>query len=137
MMSPDVLALSVVFLNAVLLMLGFGSILCLILFLSRDTTKIPELLARVSNIEELVEQLAAEVSAEIGEPLREFWKTSDGKYTATSFEELLSNMASDPNGPLSQEELDAIRSIFDKIAGESSDSDEDDEDVEPWKRKRK
>jgi hypothetical protein len=101
-----------------------------ILLLSKNTTLLPELLSRVAMTEEITRELLNDVRAETSEP-EEIWRTSDGKYTAGSFEELLSKMASDPDGPLTQEEINAIKSVFNKIA--QDDTNNDDEPKEPWK----
>jgi hypothetical protein len=129
-MSSDNLVLLLVF--VFLSMLQFLTTIGFILFMSRDTTRIPEIVSRLTNIENLTQQLSSDVSAEQMNGFQELWATPDGKYKASSFEELISKMASDPNGPLSQEEIDAIRSAFDKILGQPDD--DNDEPDEPWKR---
>lgn len=131
-MSTDTLALLLSFLFVSLF--GFGGLVALLILMSRDTTKIPEIINRVSNIEKLTEHLSADVSGERNIS-RELWRTADGKYEATSFEELLTTMAQDPNTPLSIEEVNSIKSIFEKIMGETSDDDDDDDDSSSsWKQ---
>ena len=107
-----------------------------IVLLSRSTTLIPELLVRTSNVEAIVTQLSADVASVASNEPTELWRTADGKYTAGSFEELLSKMANDPESPLTPEEINAIKSVFKKIMQDdpedlfnSGDSDTD----EPWK----
>lgn len=126
-MSTDTLALLLSFL--IISLFGFGGIAALIILVSRDTTKTPEIINRVSNIEKLVERLSADVSAERDSAVAEIWRTADGKYEATSFEELLTQMAQDPNTPLSANEIESIKSIFEKIMGES----DDEEPTTGWK----
>lgn len=55
------------------------------------------------------------------------FRTADGKYIANSFEELIDKMANDPDGPLTNDEIDAIRSVLNKIIQEPIDDDD-----EPW-----
>ena len=111
---------------------GFATTFLAILLLSKDTTKIPEIINRLINTEMILGQLAQDVGMEINErDANVRWKTADGKYQASSFEELLHFMASDPNGPLTIEEIDAIKSVFDKIAQ----NDDDDGSDEPWRKK--
>lgn len=117
----------------VLLIVGLfctGLILAGILLISRWIALIPEVLARVSNTEQLVIQLSTDGHS-TSEVSPELWRTADGKYTASSFEELLSKMASDPDSPLTTDEINAIKSVFKKIMQE--DLDEDDTPPEPWK----
>lgn len=125
-MSTDTLAILLSFLLVSLF--GFGGLAALILFVSRDTTKIPELIARVTNVEKMSEILSADVNAARNEPFTQVWRTADGKYEAGSFEELLTKMAQDPDTPLSSEEIDSLRSIFEKIMGEK-----DDDESTGWK----
>jgi hypothetical protein len=125
-MSTDTLALLLSFL--IISLFGFGGLAALIILVSRDTTKTPEVVNRVSNIEKIVEGLAADVGAERSMPATEIWRTADGKYEAGSFEELLTKMAQDPNTPLSVDEIESIKSIFEKIMGES-----DDDEPTGWK----
>jgi hypothetical protein len=125
-MSTDTLALLLSFL--IISLFGFGGLAALIILVSRDTTKTPEVVNRVSNIEKIVERLAADVGAERSMPAAEIWRTADGKYEAGSFEELLTKMAQDPNTPLSVDEIESIKSIFEKIMGES-----DDDEPTGWK----
>lgn len=123
-MTNDTLALLLSFL--IMSLFGFSGIAAMIILISRDTTKIPELVTRVTNIEKLAEQLASDVIAERDSPISEVWRTADGKYEAESFEELLTQMAQDPNTPLSREEIDSIKSIFEKIMGEPDDDSSND-----------
>lgn len=125
-MSTDTLALLLSFLLVSLF--GFGGLAALIILVSRDTTKTPELVNRVTNIEKLVEHLSADVDAERSSPMTEVWRTADGKYEAGSFEELLTKMAQDPDTPLSADEINSLRSIFEKIMGEK-----DDDESTGWK----
>ena len=119
----------------VLLIVGLAAataIFASVLLVSRDTVKIPEILSRLTKTEDLITHLSSEVNAEVANSgMKEVWKSHDGKYTADSFEELLAMMANDPEGPLSEEEITAIKSVFEKITGEP---DDDDEDKEPWKK---
>lgn len=122
-MSTDTLAILLSFLFISLM--GFIGIAALIILSSRDTTKIPELLTRTMNTERLMEQLTADVSAETHSvPLQESWRTADGRYEARSFEELLTKMTQDPNSPLTVDEIESIRSVFDKIMGNADDDEE-------------
>jgi hypothetical protein len=125
-MSTDTLALLLSFL--IISLFGFGGLAALIILVSRDTTKTPEVVNRVSNIEKLVERLAADVTAERSSPMTEVWRTADGKYEANSFEELLTKMAQDPETPLSSDEIESIKSIFEKIMGQH-----DDDEPTGWK----
>jgi len=102
-----------------------GLILGTLLFISRDTTKIPELVSRLVNVERITSKLAEDVNSEIG-PGTERWRSADGRYEASSFEELLSNMATDPDGPLDQDEIDAIKSVFEKIMKNNNDEPKND-----------
>ena len=132
-MNIDILALLLTFL--IVSLFGFSILGALILFVSRDTTKVPEILTRLQIVESMLMRLVADVDAEIGtdDKTPEIWKTADGKYTATSFEDLIGMMASDPSGPLSPDEVNAIRSIFEKILGEKDE--DDDQDKDNWKKK--
>jgi hypothetical protein len=132
-MSSDIVILLLVFIFlSVIQFLGLAG---LILFLSRDTTRIPELISRLTNVENLTQQLASDVNAEqlnMG-GMQEIWRTPDGKYQADSFEGLVSKMANDPEGPLSPDEIDTIKSLFNKILGQPDN--DNDEPEEPWKRR--
>lgn len=115
------------------MLFGFGLVIGGLLLLSRETSKMPEIIARMNNVEKMCEQLLADVGIELNRPAQEIWRTADGKYEAKSFEELLHHMASDPNGPLSSDEIDAIKSVFEKIM-QNPDEDDDDTPKEPWQR---
>jgi hypothetical protein len=137
-MNIDTLALLLTFLLVSLI--GFFSVIVVMVLISRDTTKIPELVSRVSSVEALMGMLTADVGAEIAashasaiNSPREIWRTADGRYEAGSFEELLSKMADDPESGLTVEEIESIQSIFEKIMGLPNEDDEDDE--EKWKPK--
>jgi CHASE3 domain sensor protein len=119
----------------VLLIVGLaaaGAVFASILLVSRDTTRIPEVLSRLTKTEELITKLSTDVNVELKDNgnISEIWKSADGKYTANSFEELLAMMANDPEGPLTADEINAIKSVFEKITG---DHDDDEDDKEPWK----
>jgi hypothetical protein len=117
----------------VLLIVGLavaGAVWASILLVSRDTIKIPELLSRVTKTEDAVNKLLSDVNSDQDDNVTEVWQSQDGKYVAGSFDELLAMMASDPDGPLTEDEINAIKSIFEKITG---DSDEDDA-TDPWKK---
>lgn len=137
-MSIETLALLLTFL--IVSMVGFFGLATIMVLISRDTTKIPEVVMRLSHIESLVGELTSDIRAEISASqasemahprLQELWRTADGKYEAESFEALLSKMADDPNSPLSPQEIEAIQSVFEKIMGVQ---DEDDDQEERWKR---
>lgn len=138
-MDINTLALLLTFLLVSLI--GFFSVIVIMVLISRDTTKIPELVARVSSVEALVGMLTADVGAEIaashasamGRP-REIWRTADGRYEAGSFEELLTKMSDDPNSGLTVEEIESIQSIFEKIMGLPNEEDDED-DEQRWKPK--
>lgn len=101
-----------------LIALGLGGLLTvLILFIARDTTRIPTISNRLTNIETLL-------NSENSKDPDEVWKTSDGKYEAESFEELVIKMINDPEGPLTMEEINAFQSIFRKISGEANGDDD-------------
>jgi len=124
-MSTDTLAILLV--GLIVSVTGFLAMGGLILLASRDTTKIPELIARTTNIEKMLEHLSADVGVEMaGGAVREVWRSADGKYEASSFEELLTKMTNDPNSPLTADEIESIKSIFDKILGESDDPEKED-----------
>jgi hypothetical protein len=130
-MSVETLAVLLVLL--IVSLAASGVLFATLLLVSRDTTRIPELLSRLTKTEELITKLSADVNLQIDDNnnMSEIWKSADGKYTAGSFEELLSMMAGDPDGPLTPDEINAIKSVFEKITGESND---DDDDKEPWKK---
>lgn len=90
------------------------------LLLSRDTVKIPLILDRLRIIEQ---HLGSQ-----GDTSEEHWSTSDNRYHANSFDELLLQMIHDPNTPLSPEQVAAIKSIFEDHLGGN------DGDDEPWNR---
>lgn len=130
-MSIELLAVLLILLLVVLFVGGIQIIS--ILLISRDTTRIPEIISRLSGVEAITRGLAADIEMGVdGLSSNELWRSADGKYTAGSFEELLNMVASDPAGPLSADEISAIKSIFEKIM--KSPLDDGDDDVnEPWK----
>ena len=138
-MNTDALALLLTFL--IVSLAGFSSVIIIMVLLSRDTTKIPEAIARLTNVESIIGELTSDIRAEIvasqteaihpWQP-QELWRTADGKYEAPSFEALLSKMVDDPDSNLTTEEKEAIQSIFEKIVG-IQDDDEDKSD-DRWKR---
>jgi len=138
-MNIDTLALLLTFLLVSLI--GFFSVITIIVLISRDTTKIPEVIARLTNVESIVGELTSDIRTEIvagqTETLhpwqpQELWRTADGKYEAPSFEALLSKMADDPDSSLTIEEKEAIQSIFEKIMGvQDEDNDKPDD---RWKK---
>lgn len=133
--TTNAVLITLVATNVLISVVGFAAISLAILLLSKDVTKIPEIINRLINIELITAQLADDVNMEINDADAELrWKTADGKYQGSSFEELLHKMSSDPNGPLSADEIDAIKSVFDKITQQPNNN-ENNEPDEPWKRK--
>jgi hypothetical protein len=138
-MDTDTLALLLTFLFVSLI--GFFSVITIIVLISRDTTKIPETIARLTNVESIIGELTSDIRAEIvasqteaihpWQP-QELWRTADGKYEAPSFEALLSKMVDDPDSTLTIEEKEAMQSIFEKIMGVNDD--DDDRSDTRWKR---
>jgi hypothetical protein len=128
---------AVIILAAVVLLVtvvGFATTFLAILLVSKETTKIPEILNRLVNTEMILTQLAEDVNLEMrNDQTPELWKTADGKYQGMSFEDLLQKMSLDPDGPLTSDEIDAIKSVFDKIA--QNPDDDDDSPQEPWRKK--
>lgn len=47
----------------------------------------------------------------------QLYRTMDGKYEASSLQELIKKVLSDKNSPYSEEELDALGNFFNKIEG--------------------
>lgn len=130
-MSTDTLAILFTFLIVTISLFGFGGLALLIVLMSRDTTRIPELINRVTNVEKLTEKLSADVNMEQSST-NELWRTADGKYEASSFEELLTKMVQDPNTPFTSDEIESIDSIFNKIMETPDDDDAD----EAWKKSK-
>lgn len=138
-MNIEHLALLLVFL--IVSLVGFFSLTIIVMLMSRDTTRIPEVIARIVNMENIIGELTSDIRTEIvagqSESIhswspQEVWRTADGKYEATSFEALLSKMVDDPDSTLTVEEKEAMQSIFEKIMGVHDD--EDDASDNRWKK---
>jgi len=130
-MDRDTVLLMVAGILVVLMAIGHATTFLAILLISKETSKIPELINRSVNAEMVLQQLAEDVNMEINDDSEVMWRSADGKYQGSSFEDLLHKMSTDPDGPLSADEIDAIKSVFDKIAGQP----DDDEPQEPWRKK--
>lgn len=109
---------------------GVATIFLSILLISKETSKIPELVSRLIGAEMMLTQLINEVDME-RDNRQTMWRSADGRYEASSFEELLHRMATDPDSTLSTDEIEAIQSVFKKI---SQKSDENPDSSEPWKQ---
>ena len=60
---------------------------------------------------------------------RAVYRSADGKFVAGSLKELLEKISNDPNSKINQNELDAIKKIFDQMSTEiEPDKDENSED---------
>jgi hypothetical protein len=125
-MSTDTLALLMV------MLFGFGVLFIAILLLSKETSKTPEIISRLLNVEMLTQQLVADVGMELNGANTKIWRSADGKYQANSFDELLQQMSADPDGPLSKDEIETIQSVFDKIM--QMPDEDDDEPTENWQK---
>ena len=130
-MDRDTVLLIVAGILVVLMAIGHATTFLAILLISKETSKIPELINRSINAEMVLQQLAEDVNMEINDDSEVMWRSADGKYQGSSFEDLLHKMSTDPDGPLSADEIEAIKSVFDKIAGQP----DDDEPQEPWRKK--
>lgn len=62
------------------------------------------------------------------------FRSLDGKYTASSLEELISKMQSDPDSGITSADVDQLRNMFN---GLTDDMDDDDDDLEEWQKKGK
>lgn len=124
-MSIDTLALMLVML--------FGILFIAILLMFKDTSKISEINSRLVNVEMLAQQLVTDVGLELNNSNTQIWRSADGKYQSDSFEGLLRQMSADPSGPLSKDEIETIKSVFDKIM-QMPDDDDDDQSVEDWQK---
>ena len=124
-MSTDTLALMMVML--------FGILFIAILLMSKETSKISEINSRLVNVEMLSQQLVTDVGLELNNANTQIWRSADGKYQADSFEGLLRQMSTDPSGPLSKDEIETIKSVFDKIM-QMPDEDDEDQSMEDWQK---
>lgn len=118
----------------VLVIVCFGVLFIGILIIARETMKMPEIISRLLNIESLTQQLVSDVGFEmssIGKPT--VFRSADGKYEASSFEELLQLMSGDPNSSLTKEDLDTIKALFQKFLQDQQD--DDDDPPEDWKKR--
>ena len=124
-MSTDTLALMMVML--------FGILFIAILLMSKETSKISEINSRLVNVEMLSQQLVTDVGLELNNANTQIWRSADGKYQADSFEGLLRQMSTDPSGPRSKDEIETIKSVFDKIM-QMPDEDDEDQSMEDWQK---
>ena len=126
MISNDTIAILVVLMGLFTVGMCVGTML----LISRDTNKISEILSRVWSIETNVSELTSAVRSDISSAPTT-WQSADGKYQASSFEELIAKMAADPNSGLAQEDIDAINRIFGQISHDDSEDDGD-----SWKKNK-
>lgn len=49
------------------------------------------------------------------EPTKKIYRSADGKYEANSLEELIQKMANDPKAGLTDDELEALKKMFEQI----------------------
>lgn len=137
MANFEIFALLLVLIVVIFVLAVGGGLFATMLLMSRDTVRIPEILSRLTRTEDVITTLAKDLDADLNYSgnMKEIWKSSDGKYVANSFEELLSMMANDPDGPLSPDEIATIKSIFEKIIDDDkNDDDSIDNEKEPWKK---
>jgi uncharacterized phage infection (PIP) family protein YhgE len=71
-------------------------------------------------------------------PMQAMFRSIDGRFEASTLEELMEKMMSDPNGPkMTQEDIDKLKEFFEQATDETDfevDDDDDEESEEGWKK---
>lgn len=91
----------------------------------------------LSNIFPILATLIQFLNGEMGDPSMSgpgpIFRSLDGKYTASSLEELISKMQADPNSGITSADIEQLRNMFN---GLTDDMDDDDDDLEDWQKKK-
>jgi hypothetical protein len=105
-----------------ILLLGSGFV-----YLILNASKIDNIIHRLDELQKYMHHIFTDAN---NVPQQQLWRTADGKYTASSFEELLAKMANDPDSSLTEDQVQTLKDIFGKILRDTSK--EDDDDIEEW-----
>lgn len=106
----------------------FVGLIAAMISIVKDTAKIPDISTRLIRMEHMLFQLFTQVqlsnvvSELAGSGKRMMFRTPDGKYTASSPEELMDKIMNDPDYPKSDEDL---RKYFEDMMREDEEDDED------------
>jgi hypothetical protein len=119
-----------------LALLGVVILVIIGFVLLERTSRIEQISYRMENVEDYLRDLSSTVNEaqsndDDGVPM---FRSMDGKYVASSLEELIAMMQADPESSLNQQgdSPDNMNKFFDQLSGDS-----DDDPQEPWKKKKK
>lgn len=131
----------------ILILVAINVSLLLVVF--RDTGKFPEALNRLMKIEHTIQHMAVNLQINqlentFNNALKEqqeafsraldsagskVFKSRDGRFTASSIEELFQKMATDPQSTINPHDIESLKNFFEQILTEDTDDfDEEDED---------
>lgn len=118
----------------VLALLGVLVLVIIGFILLERTSRIEQMNYRLENVEDYLRDLSSTVNeaqsgGEEGTPM---FRSIDGKYAASSLEELIAMMQADPESELNKggDSSENLKKFFDQL------SDNDDDEQEPWKKKK-
>ena len=137
-----------IFVISLLLFLGgTGVIIYLLGLVLRYVSGVPDMSSRLWKMENIVEQISTTIQINhlensmndaLNEQMeanartphgRTIYRSADGKHEASSVEELLLKIASDPGTGIDPNDVEALKRIFEQI-GKEIEEDEEDEDEE-------
>lgn len=105
---------------AVLYIAGITAVISIIaLLIYEKISNIPMILTKVDNMANLLTELNAIAQGDSAPR----YKSADGRYAADSMEELISKMANDPESSLTDDDVEALKKIFEQIIDEEEDDD--------------
>lgn len=120
---------------SILGLLGIGVLVTIGFVLLERTSRIEQISYRLENVEDYLRDLSSTVNeAQSNDEGTSMFRSMDGKYVASSLEELIAMMQADPESSLNQsgESPENLKKFFDQLSNDS-----DDDEQEPWKKKKK
>ncbi len=130
-MSNAVLGFLIV--NTALLVILVGVVMvCLAVILDR-TRHIAAIGPMLETVIQFISTGSTEEGGMGGPP--PIFRSMDGKFSASSLEELISKMQADPNSGLTERDAEELRNMFKGLSEDLGD--DDDDDLEEWQKKGK
>lgn len=132
----DSLSLPLLITTTAVSTIGLLGILILVIvgfILLERTSRIEQMNYRLENVEDYLRDLSSTVNdAQTGGEDTPMFRSLDGKYSAASLEELIAMMQADPDSPINKggDSAENLKKFFDQL------SDNDDDEQEPWKKKK-
>lgn len=111
---------------ATMALVCFVCLVLMLVLIAKDTAKLPDMSTRLIRMEHMLFQLLTQTQLQSvlseASGKRAVFRTPDGKYSASSPEELMNKIMNDPDYPKNDEEL---RKYFEDMMGDEDDEDED------------